>query len=237
MENYKRSYGEPGYVSRGYDGLGQIKLHNKRRRRWKKVIVLLAMLLLLYLFHAPLLAAVGSALIAEDSRQQGDVIVVLMGGVPDRIVQGVELYREGLAEKIVMVRSHDFTNFKLVETLALEIPGMVDINRDIALQLGVPKQHIVILEGRADSTRDEALAVRSYLQAHELYSLLLVTSRYHSLRAKKTFEQVLGKGYRVISLPSPYDPYDPHKWWTERRQLRDVFFEYQKLLNLYVFKK
>lgn len=228
---------EPGYVSRGYDGVGYIHQRRRQGRSWKKVFILLAILLLLYLLHRPILAAVGHALVTEDPPRQSDVIVVLMGGVPDRIVQGVELYQEGLADNVIMVRSHDLNNYDLAETLNLNIPGMVDINRNIALQLGVPQERIIILQERADSTRDEALAIRDYLQEHKLDSVLLVTSRYHSMRAKKTFEQVLGNGYQVVSMPSPFDLFDPDQWWKERRQQREVFFEYQKLLNLYLFKK
>ena len=230
-------YGEPGYVSRTYDGMGNIRSGGKRRRSRKGIFVLAAALLLLYLLHRPLFAAVGNLLVTEEAPQQSDVIVVLMGGVPDRIVQGVELYQERLGERIVMVRSHDLNNYELAESLALNIPGLVDINRDIARQLGVPQEGIIILQERADSTREEALAVRQYLEANKLHSLLLVTSRFHSTRAKKTFEQVLGSDFRVISMPSPYDPYDPDNWWRERRQLRDVFLEYQKLLSLYLFKR
>lgn len=230
-------YGEPGMVSRTYDGMGYVRYGGKQRRSRKGIFVLLAALLLLYLLHRPLLAAAGNLLVTEDAPQQSDVIVVLMGGVPDRIVQGVELYQERLGEKIVMVRSHDLNNYELAESLALDIPGLVDINRDIALQLDVPQEGVIILQERADSTREEALALRDYLESNKLHSLLLVTSRYHSTRAKKTFEQVLGRDYRVISMPSPYDPYDPDNWWRDRRQQRDVFLEYQKLLNLYLFKR
>ncbi len=232
-------FGEPGYVGRSYDGMGSIGPRGRRRRSRKGMFILVAVLLLLLLFllHRPLFAAVGNVLVTEDAPQQSDVIVVLMGGVPDRIVQGVELYQEGLADIIVMVRSHDLNNYELAEALALNIPGNVDINSDIARQLGVPQERIIILDERADSTRDEALAVRDYLQANNLNSLLLVTSRFHSMRAKKTFEQVLGVDYRVNSMPSPYDPFNPDSWWKERRQLRNVFFEYQKLLNLYLFKR
>lgn len=231
-------YGEPGNVSRHYNGVGYMHSRPRKRRRWVALLVLLAaVLLLLILLHRPVLTLIGAALVTTDEPRQSDVIVVLMGGIPDRIVQGVELYEEGFAEFIVMVRSHDLNNYELAEALELEIPGAVDLNRDIALQLGVPQEHIIVLQGRADSTRDEALAVRDYLQANDLTSLLLVTSRYHSTRSKKTFEQVLGSDYEVTALPSPHDPFDPEQWWKERRQLRNVVLEYQKLVNLYLFRR
>jgi len=120
-----------------------------------------------------------------------------------------------------------------VEALGLEIPETVDVNRDIALQLGVPARDIVILEAGADSTWDEALAVKDFLERQGKESVVLVTSRYHSTRAKKTFEKVLGGGYKVISCPSRYDPFDPEEWWKHRRP-QDLFHEARILDRYYM---
>lgn len=229
-------YGEPGYVSRGYDGLGRLGSHRRRRfRPWALLLLLVLLLLLAYFFRAPLLTAAGRALIAEDPPQQGDVIVVLAGSLPDRMVRGAELQKEGLAEKILLVRGDDIACPELVTALALKVPDMAELNREIGLQLGVPPESILILEGRAGSTWEEALAVRDYLEAHSLRTLLLVTSPYQALRAKKTFARVLGDAYLVLSLPSPYAPCNPENWWRERSQRRAVLAEYRKLLGLSLF--
>ncbi len=66
-----------------------------------------------------------------------------------------------------------------------------------ALRLGVPERDIVVLEARADITWDEAVAVRDFLEEQGKDSLILVTSRYRSARAKKTFEKMLGNDYKV----------------------------------------
>ena len=182
------------------------------------------------------MTGVGSVLVTEDPLYAADVIVVLMGGVPDRIVHAVELYRKGYGARIIMVRSRDFSNYEIIDALELDLPGMMDISRNIALQFGVPDASIVIIDDLADSTWDEALAIKEYMEQQGERSLILVTSKYHSARAKKTFSKVLGDGCRVISRPSPYDPFDPNDWWKDRRQSRNVFFEYQKLLNFYLFR-
>jgi len=212
---------------------------SSRKRNWKIAAVVLAafLLLLLLLFRVPLLVALGNFVVSDDPLEEADVVVVLMGSIPDRIVQGVQLYERGYSGRIVMVRSHDFSNYELVEALGMELPGSVDINRDIALHLGVPAGDITILDERADSTWDEAVAVKGYLRHKDYDSLLLVTSRFHSTRSKKTFERVLGERFTIISHPSPYDPYDPRDWWRCRRQARNLLFEYQKLLNLYLFQR
>lgn len=208
-----------------------------RRRGWKiTLLIILVCLLLLFLLRTPLLVAAGSFLVTEDDPQSADIITVLMGATPSRVVKGVELYREGYGEYLVAVRSRDFDNYALLEELGLEPPGAVDINRDIALKMGLPEDSFVILEGRADSTWEEALSVREYMQEKELHSVIVVTSLYHSTRAKKTFQKVLGDGYTVLSRPSPYDLFEPEEWWKERRQALQLLLEYQKMLNYYLFQ-
>jgi len=208
-----------------------------RRRGWKfALLIVLAFLLLLFLLRTPVLTAAGSFLVTVDDLERADIITVLMGATPSRVVKGVELYREGYGEYLVAVRSRDFDNYALLEELGLEPPGAVDINRNIALEMGLPEDSFVILEGRADSTWEEALALREFMQENELNSVIIVTSLYHSTRAQKTFQKVLGEGYTVLSRPSPYDHFEPQEWWKERRQALQLLLEYQKMLNYYLFQ-
>lgn len=233
----------PGYLSvrrcYGYYRMLSRKAHKPVLvRPWLKAVVIVtaAFACLALYFREPVLMAVGDALVARDLLQETDCIVVLMGSIPDRIVHAVELYRQGYGKSIVMVRSHDFSNYELIDELDLDLPGGADINRDIALQLGVLEEDLIILGARADSTWEEATVFREYMRTQGIRSLVLVTSRSHSARAKKTFEKVLGDGCRILSSPSPYDPFDPADWWKHRRYAKQVFFEYQKLLNLSLFQ-
>jgi len=212
----------------------------KRRRHWKVAAIAMAVLLVfVFLFREPLMVRAGQALVADDPPREADAIVVLMGSIPDRVVHGVDLYRQGYADSLVMIRTREYEDYEIMEQLKLEIPGTVDINKDIALQLDMPKEDIIVLDYGSDSTYDEAVAVKEYLgvEAREKETMIVVTSKYHSARSKKIFERVLGDEVEVLSSPSPYDPFDPESWWKHRNQARSVLFEYQKFINFYLFQR
>lgn len=199
-------------------------------------VIIAVLLVSAFLFRVPVMVQLGRALVAEDPLREADAIVVLMGSVPDRVVHGVDLYREDYSDNLVMVRTREYDDYEIMETLGLEIPDAVDINKDIALQLDVPQEDIVVLDYGSDSTFDEAVAVKQYVEAQGKETVIVVTSRYHSARSKKTFQRVLGDNFEVLSSPSPYDPFDPEGWWKHRSQARSVIFEYQKFINLYLFQ-
>ena len=49
-----------------------------------------------------------------------------------------------------------------------------EINEAIAVQLGVPEEDIIILEGNAKSTQDEAVKIRDFLSSKpEISSIIL----------------------------------------------------------------
>lgn len=217
-----------------------ISIEEKRKSRINNcklaLIVIAALIAALILFREPLLARAGNALVASDPLREADAIVVLMGSVPDRIVHGAELYKEGYSRRLVMVRTKEYEAYDIMEELDLDIPGLVDINKDIALQLGVPQKDIIVLDHGSDSTFDEAVAVKDYLEANNKTTVIVVTSKYHSARAKETFARVTGNDFEIILSPSPYDPFDPDQWWKHRAHARSLFFEYLKLINLYLFQ-
>lgn len=216
-------------------------------------------LILVFVFFENLLVFVGSVVLEQEEPRRASYIVVLQGSIPDRVVYGVELYEEGYADTILMVESHSFSNYELLEKHDLDIPSNVQINKQVALQMGVNEDDVKILPGKVDSTRQEAKAVGEYLYEGQLdqanqeaagregepgkeertLEILLVTSEFHSNRAKLIFQQELSRKNQeeaeIISTPSPYDPFCPDEWWHDRRQMRNLFMEYLKLINFYTF--
>jgi len=208
-----------------------------RSGQWKlySALMLVCLFFLSVLFHAHILTGFGRYLVKADNACKADAIVVLMGSIPDRILHAADLYHLGYADTIIMIRSRDFDNREIIDKLGLDIPGGVDINRDLALQLEIPAENIIILDGLAESTWDEAEIFSGYAENQEISSLILVTSKYHSRRAALTFTKVLDER-NVISSPSAYDPFDYSKWWQERRSVKYVLLEYQKLLDFFLFR-
>jgi uncharacterized SAM-binding protein YcdF (DUF218 family) len=165
------------------------------------VIVILSVLLLGRLS----LPSLGNYLVAEDEPQQSDIIVLLMGSGPDRMLGAVDLYHAEYADEILMVRNM-VRGYDLVVSQGVKIPHDTDIAKEVAVQLGVPEEKITVLPGDALSTQDEAIAVREYLKTEpDIDSLIIVTSKSHSGRAKKIFVKAmtsLEREIRIIILPN-----------------------------------
>lgn len=185
------------------------------------VIVILSVLLLGRLS----LPSLGYYLVAEDEPQQSDIIVLLMGSGPDRMLGAVDLYHAEYADEILMVRNM-VRGYDLVVSQGVKIPHDTDIAKEVAVQLGVPEEKITVLPGDALSTQDEAIAVREYLKTEpDIDSLIIVTSKSHSGRAKKIFVKAmtsLERDFRIISCPTNYDDFNAEKWWQNREDFKRV---------------
>lgn len=179
----------------------------------------------------------GNFLVVQDEPRHSDIAVLLMGSGPDRMLGAAELFEAGYVDEIVMVRNL-VRGYDLVLDLGIEIPHDTDIAREVAVQLGVPEDRVTILPGDALSTKDEALAVREYLERkQDIDSLIIVTSKYHSRRAKAIFARAmksLDRGVRVLSCPSGYDDFNAGRWWKDREDLKRGALEYVKLCYLYL---
>ena len=197
------------------------------------VIVILSVLLLGRLS----LPSLGNYLVAEDEPQQSDIIVLLMGSGPDRMLGAVDLYHAEYADEILMVRNM-VRGYDLVVSQGVKIPHDTDIAKEVAVQLGVSEEKITVLPGDALSTQDEAIAVREYLKTEpDIDSLIIVTSKSHSGRAKKIFVKAmtsLERNFRIISCPTNYDDFNAEKWWQNREDLKHGVLEYLKLMHFYV---
>ncbi len=206
----------------------------------KKLINLFTtvVIILVVLFLGRLsLPSLGNFLAAQDEPQPSDIIVVLMGSGPDRMLGAVDLYQTGYADEIVMVRNM-VRGYDLAASHGVKIPHDTDIARDVAVQLGVSAEKVTILPGDALSTQDEAIQVRAYLQGQkEIDSLIIVTSKSHSGRAKKIFVKAMDameREVRVIACPTRYDDFKAESWWQNREDLKRGVLEYLKLGNFYL---
>ncbi|MDD4781269.1 MAG: YdcF family protein [Tissierellia bacterium] len=207
------------------------------RRFSRKLIISLAIILSVVVLIRLSLPSLGTFLVTEDKPQPSDIIVVLMGSGPDRILGAVDLYEQGYADHIVMVRNM-VRGYDLVVSQGVKIPHDTDIAKEVAVQLGVPAEKVTILPGDALSTRDEAIAVREYLKGEpNINSLIIVTSKYHSGRAKKIFVKAMSsidREIEVLSYPTEYDDFNAEKWWKSREDLKRGALEYLKLFHFYL---
>jgi len=199
---------------------------------------LLAVFLFLLIIAVFLIPRMGTFLVRQDQPEKADVMVILMGNIPDRTLEAYDLYKKGLPRKILIVMAGRY-GIEAFRKKGILLDGQTAIARKALIGLGVPADSIIILPGDAKSTRDEAVAVRKYAELHpQLDTLLLVSSSYHSRRATFVFNKTLGKldhPVTVISCPSKYTGFHSKNWWRDRESAKLVFLEYLKLVNTWFF--
>jgi uncharacterized SAM-binding protein YcdF (DUF218 family) len=183
--------------------------------------------LMAYTFRTSILTAVGRALIMDDALQHVDMIFVLNGDVNTRPIQAAELYQQGLAPLVGIARSESHT---------AEEMGLAPNETDIAIQemgkLGIPSNSIVVIPSEADvtSTYDEAIALQQYVEANDIHSIIIVTSAFHTRRAKWICSQELrGLDVTVSMAATADEDFNATNWWKSEEGLITVNNEYVKL--------
>ncbi|MDZ4132548.1 MAG: YdcF family protein [Dethiobacteria bacterium] len=206
-------------------------------RRDKIILIVILTLIALIVWITPMM---GYYLVVEDPLEEADLIVVLMGSVPARVLEAADIYGEGFARELVMVQSFVEAADELSRR-GVVIPGHAELTRDAAIQMGVPESRIKILPGGARSTKDEALVLREYLEQNsEIERVILVTSSFHSRRTKIIFERFCGglaQDVQFMSRPSKYDSFQEQHWWFDRESAKMVMLEYLKLGHFYLLER
>ena len=200
-------------------------------RAWRLGLRVGVLVLLLAILAA--LAAcpyAGRYLIVDQPLQKADAIVVLAGSEVDRWLEAADLYREGLAPVILMSPGYVDPLGDELRARGIRLPRAIDLHKDALMQLGVPAAGIEIMPLGYDNTADEAAGVRLIAQPRGWKRLIIVTSKYHTRRARFAFERELrGTAIEVQVRGSRYDRSQPVGWWRHRADLRFVISELQKL--------
>lgn len=182
----------------------------------------------------------GSWLLREDVPAHSDAMVILMGSFPERVLQAVELYREGRADRIIIVEEF-MGPFRQLEERGVYIVSNSEQAVRSLVTLGVPADSIILLPGDARSTLDEAVVLGRFLSLNsETDTLLLVSSSAHTRRAWMIFNTALGTGTSDLCIgvsPSVYSGFNPDKWWKRKEDIQTVITEYLKIASFVLFER
>jgi uncharacterized SAM-binding protein YcdF (DUF218 family) len=167
------------------------------------------------------LPVLGYALVHDDGPAKADIAVVLAGDyVGHRIEKAIELIREGYVPAALISGPPGF--YGLHES---------DYAIAYAVRQGFPAQWFIPLPHSALSTRDEASVVLAELRRRNVRSFLLITSDYHTARARRTFlaaERAMEGGPIMRTVAAPAEFFRPDSWWRSREGQKTVFFEWSK---------
>lgn len=141
------------------------------------------------------IAFAGKILIVEDEARPVDAIVVIGGDhKPQRMQKAVELYLLEHATLVIISAG----------TLVLEGTEIVpeaEVMMYQALELGLPED-VIVIEDASNTTIENARFTKQFLETHEIDSILLVTSAYHSRRARRIFTDEFGENISVVMQPA-----------------------------------
>jgi len=197
------------------------------------LVILLAVGLLAFIFRAPILTGVANYLVDTDAPlQPADLIFVLNGDINTRPFYATDLYKQGLAPKVAIAKAES--------SPAVEL-GLVENVTDIAVQVmllqGIPLQDLVVLQDNSPvtSTFDEAAALRRYIEANNIESLILVTSDFHTHRSRWILEKELaGLPVELQVAGAPHARFDESNWWRVENGLIFVNNEYIKTIFYWI---
>jgi len=176
----------------------------------------------------------GNWLVKADDPGHADVMIVLTGSIPDRVLQAADLYHEGVSTRVWIVEPST-GSFSELDRRGVQLVTDLEQIRMALAGLGIPEDSIEILPGSASSTKMEAETVRDHLRTRpDIRSILLVSSAEHTRRAFKLFRAAfrsLDRTCEIYCSPSAYTVFRSEKWWKSKEDIQRVAYEYLKLVN------
>jgi uncharacterized SAM-binding protein YcdF (DUF218 family) len=192
-----------------------------RFSRIRLLLLTAALLVLLYFIRSWWLPGFGYALIHDEGPAKADIAVVLAGdSYGHRIVKAGELVRAGYVPAVLV--SGPAGAYGLHES---------DLAIPFAVRQGFPAEWFIAFPNSALSTREEAVAILAELRRRDIKNILLVTSDYHTARARRIFaaaERDSGGGPQIRTVAASDEFFRADRWWRSRQSQKIVFIEWSK---------
>jgi vancomycin permeability regulator SanA len=159
-------------------------------------------------------------LTAEEAAElNADCILVLGAGVwedgrpsmmlADRLKQGIELYKSGVSDRLLMSGDHGRMEY-----------DEVNVMKDYAVERGVPSGHI-FMDHAGFSTYDSMYRARDIFGAKKI---IIVTQKYHMYRALYIARALGLEAYGVNSDPREYQGQRYREIREFAARIKDFFF-------------
>jgi uncharacterized SAM-binding protein YcdF (DUF218 family) len=196
-----------------------------RLTRRRALILLVVFAAILVLTHGSWMPAMGRWLDVGEPPRPSDYCLVLSGDYEQRPFGASALYTRGyIRQKIwltlVAAGPRDLREEPTIEAAV----------RHLLVVMGVPGDRVAVLDGTCASTFDEARALAHALELQPDATVIVVTSNYHTRRARWVFRHVLGdRAARIRFFSVPTDYFDASCWWKSSEGFSLYTSEYLKL--------
>jgi uncharacterized SAM-binding protein YcdF (DUF218 family) len=179
----------------------------------------LRLVLIAILLSILILSTTSGRFLVLNDLEKADVIVVLAGETNRRPARGLQLLSQNYAPKMLLDVPvsdviYDRSLIEIAKSYVAKAPqsSLIEICPVVGL-----------------STKGEAQDVARCLSHSAARRILLVTSDYHTRRARSIFQHQL-KGYQIFVTPA----YDPQQfgatWWQQRQWAKMNFNEWLRLM-------
>jgi uncharacterized SAM-binding protein YcdF (DUF218 family) len=199
---------------------------NRSLRAWLLAagIAIFTLVALLVLINIALLS-LGGLLIIADPLEPAQVVVVLSGGRGDRIEEAARILQEKNARRLILTHPE----------IDPDDESSSVRRRQSAMAAGISGGDILVTKVHGNSTYQEAIEIRRFLEEQGLMSALVVTDPYHSFRTRLIFRETFRNSSIDINVRPVRDHwYRSNTWWTSAEGRQATVMEYGKLLAFFV---
>lgn len=170
-----------------------------------------------------------SQLVYEDDIKPCDAIVVLAGdNTGDRLIAGVSLFKKGYGRYIVFWGGPAYWKITHAELFLR-----------LLKEYGVGPEFAVWSEEKLfeNSTGGEAEVIMRLLERKGAKSFILVTSNYHTARAREVYAPLARKNRMAMYVyPAQDTSINIKGWWKDRESAKNIILEFEKTLWYKIFE-
>jgi uncharacterized SAM-binding protein YcdF (DUF218 family) len=173
------------------------------------------------------LPLIGGFLIQGDNASPADALVILSGEEGERVLEAVTWYKQNYGRYMVftVTDSEDIGENKTYSQKLMRI----------AIDEGVPQDAMLLTDGEATSTVDEANAVLLLCKKRDIKSIMVITSSYHTRRTKVIFEDIFKDSEISVRVHPVEDGwYQPWNWFFTEEGWQKTIAEYGSLVYYYL---
>lgn len=166
-----------------------------------------------YLARHPLMRLAANWWIVDDPLRHADAVIVLGDDnfYGDRATRAAEIFRQGQAPLVIVSGRRLRPNASIAELMEHDL-----------IERGVPKEHIARFLHDASSTMEEAQQLAGFLRQRNIKSVILVTSNYHTRRARYIFRRIFPQEIEVRVASARDGDFDPDRWWEKRKSTKEL---------------
>ena len=204
----------------------------RRSRPSRRIVVgvgsALLLVLVIWLLRVQILVGVARLVEVRQPPLRSDVIFLLSGDArtAGRADHAARLYARGFAPLILIARPEDPP-----AASRGHYPNDADVNIALLRDAGVPGSAIweIRVPGGVTSTMEEGRLLGWYLRRHGVERVTVVTSEYHTRRARWAIAREVGETAAEIRMSGARDPrFHAGNWWRSESGLLAYFEEYVK---------